>query len=230
MVFPLHSAGKSHWRFTPSVQPPLNALLRFAHFGPVKGLHPSSICILQTSDHFQPLWNSLLLFKETDSPNPYVTTARGCAVARLRPILMQLLPSVIASQQSHHCSSFTQRAMSEALLEKMTYDLHYIPHFPVQHHGFQSIKLVALEAPRWTISWTSLPDGVIQIWPPFSNLPHPTSHLDYMYAAFPSPGHSPLAQEHEKPHANNQPAWQRAGWKKRIVPETTGLDKRTATH
>lgn len=53
-----------------------------------------------------------------------------------------------------------------------------------------------------------------------SILPLPTSHLCYVRAAFLSPGLSSLAQEYEKPHSNNQAAWQRANWKKRIVPET----------
>lgn len=57
-----------------------------------------------------------------------------------------------------------------------------------------------------------------------STLPALTSHPYCVYAAFPSPGLSSLAQEQGKPHANNQPDWQTVSWKRRTIPETAGSE------
>lgn len=113
-----------------------------------------------------------------------------------------------------------------SFIGKMNYDWPYIPHFPAHHHGFQSFSQWLSKL--WVNSFTNQlatrchPNLAFILQPP-------TCHLYYVRAAFPSPGLPSQAQEHQKPHANNQPAWQRTSWKKRIIPETTAPRNRTAT-
>lgn len=113
-----------------------------------------------------------------------------------------------------------------SFIGKMNYDWPYIPHFPAHHHGFQSFSQWLSKL--WVNSFTN--QLAIRCHPNLAFiLQPPTCHLYYVRAAFPSPGLPSQAQEHQKPHANNQPAWQRTSWKKRIIPETTAPRNRTAT-
>lgn len=206
---------------TPLKHPPLFCC--WAHFNSVKELHPSTICILQTSDHFQPPLNPLLLFKETATPDPYMMKAVGCAMTQPKPILMQLFPCVVASLQSYHCSSFTQRAMSETLEEKwiMTWVTFHTSQCTTM--GFEAL-VSALQSSQVNNFINQL---AIQCRPDLAFILQPsTSHLCYVCNGFPSPGHSSGARAHKKPHANKQPAWQTVSWKERIGPETTGLEER----
>lgn len=88
-------------------------ILLLRSFSPVKGLHPSSICTPRTSDRFQ---------TPVQLPVPF---QRNSHLRRMhdedsqpKPILMQLSPCAAASLPSHHCSSSTQRAVSETSQEK----------------------------------------------------------------------------------------------------------------
>lgn len=209
---------KSHsFSPTPLKQPPLFCC--WAHFSPVKGLRPSSICTLQPVITSNPCSTPYHFPEKTATADPFVMETVNPSQSWCNHLsLCCCFPAVSPLFFIRPASCVWD------FTGKMNYDSSCILHLPTPHHEFQSscqcLSRLWVNSCTNHLAILASSKSVLA-----SGLQPPTSDLYYVCAAFPSPGLSSLVPAHEKPHANKQPDWSRVSWRKRMSSETTDLEE-----